>query len=126
MTEEVKTCDCKQKFMAKLKEFAMISGAVFVGATLAILLSANILKPKCPCKGPMMPPPRMERHMPPHMMHHGFDGPREFRRHHRFSPEARKMRKHGDFQARRDFREYRGYKGKNAPLQQQEQVNDKK
>ncbi|MBE7713515.1 MAG: hypothetical protein E7Z87_07215 [Cyanobacteria bacterium SIG26] len=103
MTEEVKTCDCKQKFIAKLKEFAFIAGAVFVGATLAILLSANILKPKYPCKAPMMPPPKMERHIPPHRMHHGFNGPREFRRHHRISHHAR-MHRYGDFAGRRDFK----------------------
>lgn len=105
MTEEVKTCDCKKKFMAKLKDFALISGAVFVGATLAILLSANILKPKCPCKGPMMPP-RMERHMPPHMMHY-YGGPREFKGHHGRRHFV-KMHRHGDFDGRRDFKDFRG------------------
>ncbi len=68
MTEEIKTCDCKEKCVEKLKEFLFISGAVFVGGTLAILLSAAILKPKCP-PGPMggvMPlQPRIERQLPP-------------------------------------------------------------
>lgn len=89
MTDEIKTCDCKEKAINKLKEFSFIAGAVFVGTTLAILLSANILKPKCPCpKGMMGPYPRMERPLPPPhpMMHPGdyhrgefrgyYDGPR--------------------------------------------------
>ena len=47
MTDEIKTCDCKEKFLKKLADFAFTAGAVFVGALLAILLSASILKPKC-------------------------------------------------------------------------------
>lgn len=83
MTEEIKTCDSKEKCLKKLKEFAFISGAVFVGATLAILLSAVILKPKCPpCpRGFMGPQPRMERPLPPPppmMRDHGW-GPQDFR-----------------------------------------------
>ncbi len=66
MTEEVKTCDCKEKCIKKLQEFAFIAGAVFVGVTLAILLSASLLRPKCPCpRGLMGPHPRMERPLPP-------------------------------------------------------------
>ena len=63
MTEEVKTCECKEK----AKKFLFISGAVFVGATLAILVSAAILKPKCPPPpmGMMPPRPGFERQLPP-------------------------------------------------------------
>lgn len=64
MTEETKTCNCKEKAIEKLKEFSFIAGAVFVGSTLAILLSAQILKPKCPCPQ-MQFQPRMERPLPP-------------------------------------------------------------
>ena len=59
MTEEIKTCDCKEKCIKKLKEFLFLSSAVFVGAFLAILLSAQILRPKCPMMQHRMilPPP---------------------------------------------------------------------
>ncbi len=97
MTEETKTCDCKEKAIAKLKEFGFIAGAVFVGATLAILLSAQILKPKCPCpRGMMMPPPRMERQLPPHAMHPGELGRGDFHRNHR-----------GDIKARRHHKQFK-------------------
>lgn len=68
MTEEVK-CDCKEKAIKKVKEFLFISGGVFVGATLAILVSASLLKPKCPPPPMGMMPPRagFERQIP--MMH---------------------------------------------------------
>lgn len=100
MTEEVKTCDCKEKAIQKLKEFAFITGAVFLGALLAILLSANILKPKCPpChKGMMGPYPGIERQLPPPgMMNHADRGHygRDFR-----GPQAE----------RRQFREYQNHK----------------
>ena len=66
MSEEVKTCDCKEKCIKKLQEFVFIAGAVFVGTTLAILLSASLLRPKCPCPRAFMGPyPRMERPLPP-------------------------------------------------------------
>lgn len=75
MTEE-KQCDCKEKAIAKLKEFLFIAGAVFVGGTLAILLSVNLLKPKCP-PPPMrqMPPMEWQRQLPPPPpgMHGDFD-----------------------------------------------------
>ena len=119
MTKEVKNCDCKKKCIAKLQEFATIAGAVFVGATLAILLSANILKPKCPCKAPMMPPPKFERHMPPHMMHHGFQGPREFHKFHGYGPQA-KMHKYGEIKARRDFRKGEFKRGPQPPVKIEE------
>lgn len=67
MTEEEKKCECKTcKCKEYAKKFLFISGAVFVGATLAILVSANILKPKCPPPMYMMGP-RMgiERQLPP-------------------------------------------------------------
>jgi hypothetical protein len=71
MTDEIKTCDCKEKCVKKVKEFSFIAGAVFVGATLAILLSASILRPKQPPMPPQMmqPPIRMERTAP--QFHHG-------------------------------------------------------
>ena len=73
ITEETKKCDCKEKTIQKLKEFAFLSGAVFVGGTLSILLCANILKPKCPMApfGPMGPRPAMHRQLPPPPMVHG-------------------------------------------------------
>ena len=75
MTEEVKTCNCKEN----AKKFLFISGSVFVGATLAILASASILKPKCPPPpmGMMPPRPGIERQMP---MYYGQGAP-EFRTH---------------------------------------------
>lgn len=88
MTEETK-CDCKEKVIERLKKFTFIAGAVFVGATLAILLSASILRPKCPCpRGMMMPPPRMERHIQPGY-HHGADAKRfeHGKRHKAFKPQ---------------------------------------
>ncbi len=50
-----------------VKKFLFISGGVFVGATLAILVSAALLKPKCPPPpaGFMPPAPPMERQLPP-------------------------------------------------------------
>lgn len=100
MTEEIKTeeikCNCKEKAIAKLKEFAFIAGAVFVGGTLSILLCANLLKPKCPM-GPMGPRPGIHRQLPPPMMHGEFDRGmvkrdrgdcpcRKFKRHHKGGP----------------------------------------
>jgi hypothetical protein len=67
MTDEIKTCDCKEKCLKKVKEFTFIAGAVFVGATLAILLSASLLKPQQPPQM-MQPPIRMERPAP--QFHH--------------------------------------------------------
>lgn len=85
MSEEIKTCDCKRKCIEKLKEFTFIAGAVFVGGTLAILLSANLLKPKCPCPpgGMMRPYPAMERPLPPPppVYRHGDFGHRDLRGH---------------------------------------------
>lgn len=56
MTDEVKTCDCKEKCCKKVKEFLFIAGAVFVGATLAILLCNAITRPKMPPMPNQMPP----------------------------------------------------------------------
>lgn len=111
MTEEVKTCDCKEKCIEKLKEFAFIAGAVFVGATLAILLSANLLRPKCPCPGAMGPYPGIERQMPPAMMHHGQWGGGEFRGRHDASHKAvRQDKRHLQNDRRPNF-EARGLNG---------------
>lgn len=83
MTDEIKTCDCKEKFLKKLADFALTAGAVFVGATLAILLSASILRPKCP-PPMMMPHPGIHRQLPPPAMYGRYgDCPcKHFRKHH--------------------------------------------
>jgi hypothetical protein len=97
--EEIK-CNCKEKFIAKLKEFTFIAGAVFVGATLSILLCANLLKPKCPI-GPMGPRPGIHGQVhPPMMMHRDFD--RGMKRGHRDCP-YKKFKKHhrGEFKGPR-------------------------
>ena len=78
MTDEIKTCNCKEKCLKTLGKFALNAGAVFVGATLAILLSASILKPNCP--PPMMPYPAFHRQLPPPAMH-GPHGDCPYRRH---------------------------------------------
>jgi len=105
MTEEIKTCDCKEKALKVVKEVSIIAGGVFVGATLAILLSAQILKPKCPCpRGMMMPPPpAMERQLPPPpMMDNHFQGAPDFQGP---RPDFRGPQRPGEFQGPRpDFR----------------------
>ncbi len=108
MTEEIKTCDCKEKFLKKLSEFCFIAGAVFVGALLAILLSASILKPKCPPYpgGMFGPQPRMERPLPPPpMMHHRYG----MMNHHNVPPYYGPQDRIGD---RQDYRrgEHRRFK----------------
>ena len=107
-TEEIK-CNCKEKAIAKLKEFLFIAGAVFVGGTLSILVAANLLKPKCPM-GPMGPRPGIHRQLPPPMMmHRDFDRGmvkrdrhdcpcRRFKKHHRGEFKGTK----GDFKGHRD------------------------
>ena len=90
MTDEIKTCDCKEKFLKKLADFAFTAGAVFVGALLAILLSASILKPKCP-PPMMMPYPGIHRQLPPPVMYGHFD--RGGYKHHRKCP-CRQFRNH--------------------------------
>ena len=103
MTDEIKNeikCDCKEKAIAKIKEFLFIAGAVFVGGTLSILVSANLLKPKCPMgpMGPMGPIPGIHRQVPPPMMmHRDFD--KGMMRGHRGECPCRKFKKHhkGEF-----------------------------
>ncbi len=102
MTEETKKCDCKEKAIKKLKEFTFIAGAVFVGGTLAILLSANILKPKCNCPAPCPIHQGIMQPMPPApMINHGyrseFGGPGEGFR----APEHKMLRHH---KKHREFR----------------------
>ena len=96
MTEEEKkecncaNCECCKKFIDGLKEFTFKALIIYVGVTLAIITSANILKPKhhYPMMGPI---PRFERPMPAPMMHYGnfykmkdFKGPRgDFRKFHK-------------------------------------------
>lgn len=104
-TEETKKCDCKEKAIQKLKEFAFISGAVFVGATLSILLCASILKPKCPMApfGPMGPRPAMHRQLPPPMMLGNFD--RDFVKRNRGDCPCRKLKKHNKHKfSRKNFK----------------------
>ena len=67
MTDEEKKCECK--CCKKVKEFLFISGAVFVGAFLAIMLSSAVLKPKMPpCPMRMMPPVIVQPMYQPPMM----------------------------------------------------------
>lgn len=110
-TEEIK-CDYKEKVIAKLKEFAFIAGAVFVGGTLSILLSASILKPKCPM-GPMGPKAGIHRQVPPMMMHRDFD--RGMMRRAKHDCPCRKFKRHhrGEFKGKKgDFKAYKGdFKG---------------
>jgi hypothetical protein len=96
--KESKVCNC-----GELGRFFTQVAAIFLGVLLAILVSAALLKPKCPCKGPMPFPPRpmYERQVPP--MHGQWNAkrPGEFqiknqkfdrnqtRRHHDFQPTAR-------------------------------------
>lgn len=84
MTEEIKEkeCDCKKcetckKIIAGTKEFIFKVLIVYVGATLAIITSANLLKPKHFC--PMKRMPGMERPLPPPMMYGDFNRMHHFR-----------------------------------------------
>jgi len=71
MSEEIKepveTTECKCESCAKVKEFLFYAGAVFTGVFLAILLSAALLKPKCPPAPGMYPPPPagIQQQLPP-------------------------------------------------------------
>ena len=109
MTDEIKNevkCDCKEKAIAKIKEFLFIAGAVFVGGTLSILVGANLVKPKCPM-GPMGPMPGIHRQVPPPMMmHRGFD--RGMMRGHRGECPCRKFKKHhrGEFKGHRNHQKW--------------------
>lgn len=124
MTEEVKKCDCKEKAIKKLKEFSFIAGAVFLGALLAILLAANILKPKCPPPGPndmMGPRPRFERQLPPPPAMEGRMGPgQEFGEPENMPPRFEHHRHQGDnsFGGRR----YLKYQKQNPQGQQDNNV----
>lgn len=62
MTDEEKKCNCSE-----LGRFFTLVGAVFLGVLLAILVSAAILRPQCPCHKGIMPMggPGIERQMPP-------------------------------------------------------------
>lgn len=115
MTDEIKTCDCKEKAIAKIKEFLFIAGAVFVGGTLSILLSANLLKPKYPM-GPMGPRPGIHRQMPP-MMHGHFD--RGMVRRNRGDCPCRKFKKH------HRKGEFKGHKWDNRPVQAEDKAPKK-
>lgn len=104
MTDEIKTCDCKERALKKLGEFCFIAGAVFIGVLLAILLSASILKPKCPPPGMMGPYyPRIERQLPPPPMMHHRHAAKDFYRGPRGAHPAqmRYWRSRGDFEDRR-------------------------
>ena len=72
MTDEQK--ECKKCECCKLVcKFFFLSGAVFLGALMAILFAHALLKPTCPpCRGNMMRMhrPGIERQMPPRMLEH--------------------------------------------------------
>lgn len=127
-TEEIK-CNCKEKAIAKLKEFLFIAGAVFVGGTLSILVAANLLKPKCPM-GPMGPRPGIHRQLPPPMMmHRDFD--RGMVKRDRHDCPCRRFKKHhrGEFKGKKgDFKGYRGpHKwDKKPPVAPQEKAKETK
>ena len=81
MTEEIRTeeikeckcCECREKLVKGLKEFAFKAAIVYVGVILAILTSATVLKPKhCPCAR-MKHHPAIERQMPDRMMNGPMD-----------------------------------------------------
>ena len=67
--EECKNCECC-KLVCK---FFFLSGAVFLGTLMALLLAHALLKPSCPpCHGKMMRfhRPGIERQMPSRMLKH--------------------------------------------------------
>ena len=79
MSDEIK----KKKFVKVAGKFLFFTGAVFLGVTLAILLSAAILKPKHPpMRGPvpmgierrLPPPPMPDHHFGPQRPHKYMDG----------------------------------------------------
>lgn len=68
MTDEEKKCNCSE-----IGRFFTLTASIFLGVLLAILVSAAILRPQCPCHKGIMPinRPGIEGHMPPPMwMHH--------------------------------------------------------
>ena len=82
MSDEEKKCNC-----GELGRFFTLVAAIFLGVLLAILVSAALLKPKCPCRGPMPFPPRpmYEQQIPPMHGHWGvrhrelnYDGVKKF------------------------------------------------
>lgn len=79
--QECKCCECREKLVKALKEFTFKALIVYVGVTLAIITSANILKPKHHCHK-MPPRPGIERQMPP-MVQHG-DFHRNMKKHKHF------------------------------------------
>lgn len=118
MTEE-KQCDCKEKAIAKIKEFSFIAGAVFVGTTLSILLCANILKPKCPMGaiGPM--PVGIHRQLPPPPMMHGDYDRGMFRKHRGDCPCRKFKHQKGEFKRGPHNPEYQ------PPIEPQKVTNKK-
>lgn len=83
MSDEEKKCACA----SELGKFFTLVAAIFLGVLLAILVSAALLKPKCPCRGsmPFQPRPMYERQIPPMhghwgVKHHGmkYDGIKKF------------------------------------------------
>ena len=97
MTDEEKNeckctnCEYCKKFIEGVKEFTFKVLIIYVGVTLAIITSANILKPKHHYPYPR-PYPRFERPMPAPMIHYGsFDKMKTFK-----GPkgEFKKFRKH--------------------------------
>lgn len=83
--------DLSEKLLVK---FLVKTSAVFIGTTLAILVSASILRPKCPCPMRKMPP-GIERPVPPM-------GPQAYKGD--FKPQHNmKFKGHGDFRKHPDF-----------------------
>ena len=96
--KEAKVCNC-----GELGRFFTQVAAIFLGVLFAILVSAALLKPKCPCKRPMpfSPRPMYENQIPPINGQWGARRTGEFqikkqkfdrnqmRRHHGFHPTAR-------------------------------------
>ena len=63
MSDEEKKCACA----TELGKFFTLVAAIFLGVLLAILVSAALLRPKCPCAKSMPFPPRpmIEQQIPP-------------------------------------------------------------
>lgn len=87
MSDEEKKCNCG----SELGRFFTLVAAIFLGVLLAILVSAALLKPKCPCRGPMPFPPRpmYERQIPPMAGHWGV---KTHKMHYQGAPNFGKMR----------------------------------
>lgn len=67
MSDEEKIVEKKVcKHGCELGRFFTLTASIFLGVLLAILVAAALLKPNCPVRGRMMPPPPvMERQIPP-------------------------------------------------------------